>query len=64
MNKKQRHDFIFQKIRDNQRIYITDLSNELNVSDDTLRRDLIEMESEGLLIKVHGQNISIRSIAR
>ena len=54
MQKKGRQDFILSKIKENGRIYITELSNELNVSDDTLRRDLSDMDSLGLLTKVHG----------
>ena len=42
----------------NYRIYITALSSELGVSDDTLRRDLAELDELGLLTKVHGGAIA------
>ena len=54
MNKKERMEYISDFLRRNKRIYITSICNELGVSDDTLRRDLIEMEKEGLLSRVHG----------
>ncbi|MBS1920777.1 MAG: DeoR/GlpR transcriptional regulator, partial [Bacteroidetes bacterium] len=34
------------------------LSNEINVSEDTIRRDLYELADEGKLIKVHGGALS------
>ena len=54
MLKEERQQLILNKLNANHRIYITALSRELNVSDDTLRRDLTEMEMNGLLTKVHG----------
>lgn len=35
-----------------------DLSGELNVSDDTIRRDLKELANEGRIIRVHGGAVS------
>src|SRR5690606_41866208 len=35
-----------------------DLSEELNVSDDTIRRDLKELANEGKIIRVHGGAVS------
>ncbi len=54
MLKEERQQIILKRLSVNHRIYITALSNELAVSDDTLRRDLTELESQGLLTKVHG----------
>lgn len=54
MNKNDRMEYISDCLRRNRRIYITALCSELGVSDDTLRRDLIEMEGDGLLTRVHG----------
>ena len=54
MLKEERQHIMLNKLNENHRIYITALSRELNVSDDTLRRDLTEMEMNGLLTKVHG----------
>lgn len=54
MLKEERHEYILNCISRNNRIYVTALSAELEVSDDTLRRDLTELEQKGLLTKVHG----------
>lgn len=54
MLKEERHRYIFDRLNESYRIYITTLSNELRVSDDTLRRDLVELDTQGLLTKVHG----------
>lgn len=53
MLKEERHRYIIDRINKDNRIYVTDLSVELKVSDDTLRRDLVELENSGLLTKVH-----------
>lgn len=54
MLKEERQQYILNQINQNYRVYITTLSTELGVSDDTLRRDLIELDERGLLTKVHG----------
>lgn len=69
MLKEERHRYIIDRINRDSRIYVTDLSEELRVSDDTLRRDLVELENLGLLTKVHGgavakSDISIRFMER
>lgn len=52
--KEERHQYILTRIHKENRIYVTSLSDELNISDDTLRRDLAELDNKGLLTKVHG----------
>lgn len=47
-------EYIADSLRRNRRIHITSICTEIGVSDDTLRRDLAEMESQGLLTRVHG----------
>lgn len=54
MDKKDRMEYIADSLRRNRRIHITSICTEIGVSDDTLRRDLAEMESQGLLTRVHG----------
>lgn len=54
MLKEERQEYILSRIVKDSRIYVTTLSEELGVSDDTLRRDLAELEDKGLLTKVHG----------
>lgn len=54
MDKQTRMEYIMDCLRRDRRIHITTLCTELKVSDDTLRRDLAELEGQGLLTRVHG----------
>ncbi len=63
MLKEERHQHILNRITTDNRIYVTALSIELGVSDDTLRRDLVELENQGLLTKVHGGAIAKSGIS-
>ncbi len=63
MIKATRHQLILNRIKMDLRIYITSLSGELGISDDTLRRDLIELDKQGLLTKVHGGAIAKSGIS-
>ena len=63
MLKEERHEYILNQISKGNRIYVTALSIELGVSDDTLRRDLIELDNKGLLTKVHGGAIAKSGIS-
>ncbi|PWS32854.1 DeoR/GlpR family DNA-binding transcription regulator [Pedobacter paludis] len=58
MLKKERHDFIMRQINLHNRVLTSDLVQLLNVSEDTIRRDLQELVDEGLLFKVHGGALS------
>ncbi|MBB3594899.1 DeoR/GlpR family transcriptional regulator of sugar metabolism [Rhizobium sp. BK529] len=50
----ERKALILQRLGDNGRIVAKELSQELDLSEDTIRRDLRELASEGLLQRVHG----------
>lgn len=63
MLKEERFQYILNSLQTHCRIYITSLSEELGVSDDTLRRDLTELDKQGLLIKVHGGAIAKSGIS-
>jgi len=54
MLKKERQAFIIQQINIHNKVMSSDLSVHLDVSEDTIRRDLQELSEEGKLIKVHG----------
>ncbi|WP_198555275.1 DeoR/GlpR family DNA-binding transcription regulator [Siphonobacter sp. SORGH_AS_0500] len=54
MLREERLQYILQKLVQQQRVSSVELSQELNVSDDTIRRDLNELAKDGLLKKVHG----------
>jgi DeoR/GlpR family transcriptional regulator of sugar metabolism len=58
MLKKERHAFIVGEINVHNKVLSSDLSVQLNVSEDTVRRDLQELHEEGVLTKVHGGAIS------
>lgn len=58
MLKKERHDFIMRQINLHNRVLSSDLIQLLNVSEDTIRRDLQELSDENRLYKVHGGALS------
>jgi DeoR/GlpR family transcriptional regulator of sugar metabolism len=49
-----RKQLLLERLRRDGRIVAKDLSAELDLSEDTIRRDLRELASEGLLQRVHG----------
>ncbi|TKC12430.1 DeoR/GlpR transcriptional regulator [Pedobacter polaris] len=58
MLKKERHDIVMRQINLHNRVLTSDLVQLLNVSEDTIRRDLQEMSDANLLYKVHGGALS------
>ena len=58
MLKKERQAYILQQINVHNKVLSSDLSEQLEVSEDTVRRDLQELAEEGKLIKVHGGALS------
>lgn len=54
MHKRERQDQILKMLREEKKVYSTDLSVRLDVSEDTIRRDLKELANEGKLLKIHG----------
>jgi DeoR/GlpR family transcriptional regulator of sugar metabolism len=58
MLKKERHDFITRQINLHNRVLTSDLVELLNVSEDTVRRDLQELSETNMLNKVHGGALS------
>ncbi|SMC65602.1 DeoR/GlpR family DNA-binding transcription regulator [Pedobacter africanus] len=54
MRKEDRHKLIMREINLHNKVLSTDLSVLLNISDDTVRRDLKELAETGKLLKVHG----------
>jgi DeoR/GlpR family transcriptional regulator of sugar metabolism len=58
MLKKERQAYILQQINIHNKVLSSDLSVQLDVSEDTVRRDLQELAEEGKLIKVHGGALS------
>ncbi len=58
MLKRERQAYILKQINLHNRVLSSDLSLEINVSEDTIRRDLIELSDADKLIKVHGGALS------
>lgn len=59
MLKEERRNYILNKLTDEQRISTIELAEELAVSEDTIRRDLIKLHEKGLLEKVYGGAIPV-----
>ncbi|MEO6524829.1 MAG: DeoR/GlpR family DNA-binding transcription regulator [Mucilaginibacter sp.] len=58
MLKKERHALIIKEINLHNKVLSSDLALQLNVSEDTIRRDLNEMDEAGTIVKVHGGALS------
>jgi len=54
MLKKERQAFILHQVNLHNKVLSASLSEEMKVSEDTVRRDLQELADEGKIIKVHG----------
>jgi DeoR/GlpR family transcriptional regulator of sugar metabolism len=51
---RQRKELILERLRRDGQIIAAELSHELELSEDTVRRDLRELAAKGLLQRVHG----------
>lgn len=58
MLKKERQAYILHQVNLHNKVLSSSLSQEINVSEDTIRRDLQELSEEGKIIKVHGGALS------
>ncbi len=58
MLKKERHAYIIKQINLHNKVLSSDLSLQLKVSEDTVRRDLHELAESGKVLKVHGGALS------
>jgi len=58
MLKEERQNYILDRIREQNKVKSNELAIELNVSEDTIRRDLNQLSHKGLLLKVHGGALS------
>lgn len=50
----ERRKLIFQKLQEEKRVVVGDLSREFGVSEETIRRDLDRLASEGTVVKSYG----------
>ncbi|MCZ2459337.1 MAG: DeoR/GlpR family DNA-binding transcription regulator [Chitinophagales bacterium] len=58
MLKKERQAYILHKVNLHNKVLSSTLSDEMKVSEDTIRRDLHELADAGKIIKVHGGALS------
>lgn len=58
MLKKERHAYIIKQLNLHNKVLSSDLSFQLRVSEDTVRRDLNELTDNGKILKVHGGALS------
>lgn len=54
MLRDERRHYLLERLKQEGRIIAKEISQELDVSEDTIRRDLRELAQEGLLQRVHG----------
>ncbi len=63
MRKEERQKLIMREVNLHNKVFSTDLSALLNISDDTVRRDLKELAESGKILKVHGGAVSKSFVA-
>ena len=56
---RERKEHILESLRRDRRLVAKEISRELGLSEDTIRRDLRELAAEGLLKRVHGGALPI-----
>ena len=59
MLKEERHQTILTQVELHNRVLLTDIAEKLDVSIDTVRRDVKELDQDSKLRKVHGGAISL-----
>ncbi|MEX3010494.1 DeoR/GlpR family DNA-binding transcription regulator [Hoeflea sp. TYP-13] len=62
MLNSHRREHILERLSHHNRVSVTDIAESLDVSDETVRRDLKDLEREGLLRRVHGGAIGVAHI--
>ncbi len=62
MLNRHRHEHILMRLSSENRVSVMDLAQALRVSDETIRRDLKDLEAEGKLRRVHGGAVPISPI--
>ena len=51
---QQRHEAILRQLQENGAVSVTELTEQLNTSESTIRRDLLALDRMGKLHRVHG----------
>ena len=55
----QRHQVILDRLRVAGRVDVADIMTDIGVTNETIRKDLIELERQGLLRRVHGGAVPV-----
>jgi len=55
---EERHQYILEKLKDDSKVFVHDLSEFFNVTRTTIRADLRELEAKGKLVRTHGGAIT------
>lgn len=63
MRKNKRQEIILREVSLHNKVLSVELSEQLNVSNDTIRRDIAELVDKGVVAKVHGGAISKSFVA-
>ncbi|MEM8908758.1 MAG: DeoR/GlpR family DNA-binding transcription regulator [Bacteroidota bacterium] len=64
MSQKRRHEVILGEVRLRNKVLLPDLANILDVSVDTIRRDVKKLHELGQLKKIHGGAVSLSYLNR
>ncbi len=59
---QERHEFIVSKAQAESRVDVTSLAAELDVTPETIRRDLTVLERQGFVRRVHGGAIAVEKL--
>lgn len=59
MLKNERHELILNRVEQFGKVLVNDLKDEINVSEDTIRKDLQELSKANLVKRVHGGAVRI-----
>lgn len=62
MLNSHRREYILERLSTDNRVSVSELMAGLDVSDETVRRDLKDLEREGLLRRIHGGAIGVAAI--
>lgn len=63
MLKEERHEYILSEIKKNGIVTVADLTNALDVTEMTIRRDLKELDELNLIKRIHGGAKDIESLS-
>lgn len=60
---EERKQAILHQLKQNDRVYVVDLSREYDISEVTIRKDLKELEERGALRRIHGGAAKLTKVA-